>query len=140
MFDGPHPDAVQKAVDLGFLVPLADGRFEVPLPTILRAGRELHAMGIPLERSLVVLEELLHHVQGVSASFVRLFLDEVWRPFEKDGGPSEKWPQVREHLERLRPLASDALLASFQKVMSQAVEEALGREFERRLGSEEEAV
>lgn len=137
MFGRPEPHVVQRAVELGFVTPLEDGRFEVPMPTILRAGRELYAMGIPLERSLVVLEELLHHVQGVSAAFVRLFLDEVWRPFEKSGEPAEKWPEVRQDLERLRPLASDALSASFQRVMSNAVEQALGREFRRRLDSQE---
>ena len=140
MFGDPKPETVQRAVELGFLVPLEDGRIEVPIPTMLRAGRDLYEMGIPLERSLSVLEDLLHHVDGVAGSFVRLFLDEVWRPFEKSGEPAEKWSQVREDLERLRPLASDALAATFQKVMSDAVEQALGREFQRRLGNQEEAV
>lgn len=140
MFDNPPAEVVQRAVEIGFLVPLEDGRFEIPMPTILRAGREMNAMGIPLERSLTVLEEILHHVTGVSSSFVRLFLDEVWRPFQASGEPQEKWPEVREYLERLRPLASDALAASFQRVMSNAVEEALGREFQRRIDSQEEAV
>ena len=140
MFGNPQPQVVQRAVELGFLVPLDDGRIEVPMPTMLRAGRDLHEMGIPMERSLSVLEELLHHVDGVASSFVRLFLDEVWRPFEQSGEPREQWTQVREDLERLRPLASDALAATFQKVMSDAVEQALGREFQRRLGNQEEAV
>jgi DNA-binding transcriptional MerR regulator len=140
MFDGPDPEVVRRAIELGFLVPLEDGRFEVPMPTILRAGRDMHDMGIPLERSLTVLEELLHHVNGVASSFVRLFLDEVWRPYERNGEPSEQLGRVRMDLERLRPLASDALLATFQRVMSNAVEDALGREFRRRVEDEEEAV
>lgn len=140
MFDGPAPAVVEKAIDLGLLVPMEDGRFGVPMPTMLRAGRDLHDMGIPLERALVVLEELLHHVHGVASSFVRLFLEEVWRPFEQGGEPAEQLGRVRRDLERLRPLASDALAATFQKVMSEAVESALDREFRRRLGNEEEAV
>jgi DNA-binding transcriptional MerR regulator len=140
IFESPDPQVVRRAVELGLINPLDDGRFEVPMPTILRAGRELYSMGIPAQRSLDVLEALLQNVRGVAAAFVRLFIDEVWRPFEQGGEPPEKWPEVREALERLRPLASEALSASFQKVMSDAVEEAFGREFQRRQGSQEEAV
>jgi hypothetical protein len=38
---------------------------------------------------------------------------------------------VRETLERLRPLASDAVVASFQRAMTEAVEKAFGKELER---------
>ena len=38
---------------------------------------------------------------------------------------------MREALERLRPLASDALLAMFQLVMTESVEKQVGREAER---------
>jgi hypothetical protein len=48
-----------------------------------------------------------------------------------EGRPEEEWPRVREVLDRLRPLASDAVLASFQRAMTDAVEEAFGRELER---------
>ena len=40
-------------------------------------------------------------------------------------------PEVREALERLRPLASDSLLAMFQLAMTEAVEDRMGREVER---------
>jgi hypothetical protein len=58
---------------------------------------------------------------------VRLFLETVWRPFEQDGHPEERWPEIRGALERLRPLASDALLAAFQMAMDDAIEQAFGR-------------
>ena len=38
---------------------------------------------------------------------------------------------MRDALERLRPLASDALLAMFQLVMTEEVEERIGRELDR---------
>ena len=56
---------------------------------------------------------------------------EVWKPFEDQGSPETDLPAVRDALERLRPLASDALLAMFQLVMTEAVEERMGREVER---------
>jgi hypothetical protein len=62
---------------------------------------------------------------------VKLFLEQLWRPFEAAGRPEDRLPEVREALERVRPLASDALLAVFQRKMTRAVEQAFGRELER---------
>ena len=71
--------------------------------------------------------------RGVARVFVEVFLENVWKPFNRAGRPEEEWPKVREALERLRPLASEALLAIFQQVMSEAVEEAAGREIRQEL-------
>jgi hypothetical protein len=62
---------------------------------------------------------------------VRLFLDEVWKPFVAAGRPPDRWPEVAEALERMRPLAAASVLAIFQLSMSEAVERAFGRELER---------
>ena len=58
-------------------------------------------------------------------------MKQVWKPFEDQGRPERDLPAVRDALERLRPLASDALLAMFQIVMTEAVEERIPREVER---------
>jgi hypothetical protein len=58
--------------------------------------------------------------------FVDLFLDHVWRPFDAAGRPPERWPEVRETLERLRPLGGDALMAVFGLAMGDAVDRAFG--------------
>ena len=140
MFDNPPPEVVARAIELGLVTPLGDGRFEVPVPTLLRAGIEIGQMGVPLERLIDVLDALLRHARGVSRSFIELFLEGVWRPFEQAGEPADQWPQIRQALERLRPIASDALYAAFQATMKGAVEEAFGREMESRAGAREEAV
>ncbi len=75
--------------------------------------------------------QLRHHSKGVARTFTDLFIEQVWKPFEEAGSPEERWPEVREALERLRPLAADALLAMFQLTMTEAVEKAFGREVER---------
>ena len=139
MMGTPSQEVVERAVDLGLLRWRDDGQIEVPMPTLLRAGRELRQLGVPPERMLATLEALLRHVQGVSATFVDLFLEGVWRPFEARGRPAEEWPRVREGLERLRPLASEALAATFHATMTAAVEEAFGREIGRDASAEEEA-
>ena len=67
----------------------------------------------------------------MAKTFVELFIKQIWKPFEDQGSPENDLPAVRDALERLRPLASDALLAMFQLVMTEAVEDRMGREVER---------
>ncbi|HEU5063479.1 MAG TPA: hypothetical protein VFT79_10060, partial [Solirubrobacterales bacterium] len=50
---------------------------------------------------------------------------------EKAGRPEGDWPRISEALERMRPLAAGALLATFQIAMGEAVE----KESERMLRS-----
>jgi hypothetical protein len=100
-------------------------------PRLGRAGAELARLGISTERALDVLEALRGHAEGVAHTYVSLFLDEVWRPFDEAGRPPDRWPAVMEALERLRPLATESLLAMFGLVMTDAVEEAVGEELRR---------
>jgi DNA-binding transcriptional MerR regulator len=126
-----NPRALSKAIKLGLLVPFGEGRYEVPSPTLLEAGEELMRLGVPVEATLRVFEQLSRHSDGVAEAFVKLFLEQLWRPFEQAGHPEERLPEVRRALERLRPLASEALLAVFQRNMTRAAEQAFGRELER---------
>jgi len=125
------PALVRKAERLGILRALPDGRYEELSPTLGRASGELAALGIPAETALEVAREIRKHAQAVAKAFVELFIDQVWKPFEAEGRPDHDLPEVREALERLRPLASDSLLAMFQLVMTEVVESRLGREAER---------
>jgi DNA-binding transcriptional MerR regulator len=119
-----------KAQRLGLIRPLGEGRFEVPSPTLYRAGEELLAVGVEPRRVLEIAEQVVRHGEAISKAFIELFLEAVWKPFVDAGRPEEDWPQVRGALERLRPLASDAVLASFQRAMTQGVERAFGERLE----------
>lgn len=125
------PKLIRKAEKLGILRPLGDGRWEEPSPRLARAATELADLGVPAETALDVAAKLRRHADGVSRAFVKLFLEEIWAPFEAEGRPDDKWPEVLEALERLRPLAADALLAVFGMAMNEAVDKAFGRELER---------
>jgi hypothetical protein len=81
-----------------------------------------------------VAADLRRHADGVAKAFVQLFLDEVWKPFDEAGQPPERWPEVFDALERLRPLAAESMLAVFQIVMTERVERALGKEIEKMAG------
>src|SRR3954447_10887523 len=126
--DAGSPELLERAVSLGLLPLLAGGRGEERSPGLGRAGAELSRLGIPAERALDVLESLRRHADGVARTYVDLFLDQVWRPFDAAGRPAERWPDVLEALERLRPLAAESLLAMFQLAMTDHVEEAVGAE------------
>jgi DNA-binding transcriptional MerR regulator len=116
------PKLTRRAEKLGIFRTLPDGRVEVISPRMLRAAGELAQLGIGPEGAVVTAEKLRRHADGVARAFVDLFVKEVWRPFDRAGRPERDWPRMREALERLRPLAADALQATFQIAMEEAVE------------------
>jgi DNA-binding transcriptional MerR regulator len=140
LYGNPPPEQIQRAIELGLVVPRDDGRMELPMPTLMKAGRELRDMGIPPDMQLEITATLLHHVRAIAASFIELFLEGVWRPFVERGEPVSELPQVRKALERLRPLAADAITTAFNNTMTADVQEAFGREIERRSDSDVQAV
>ena len=115
--------SLRRAEKLGLVRPLGDGRYEVPSPTLLRAGEELLDLGVPLRHVLAVAEQVTRHSRAIAETFVRLFVQDVVGPIQKRGSRSpEDWAHVREAVERLRPLATEALMAGFQQTMTLAVE------------------
>ena len=122
----PDPTLISRAVQLGVLRHLGDDRFEIRSPRLSRAGAELVSLGISTQRGLDVVEELRNHADGAASAFVALFFDEIWRPFEEAGRPKERWPEMLDALERLRPLATEALVGVFQVLMTERVEERFG--------------
>lgn len=133
---GPlDPRLMARTEELGLLRDLGDGRYEILSPRLQRAGLELAELGLGPDVALEVAAQVRSSARRVSRVFIDLFLENVWKPFNDAGRPEEEWPRVREALERLRPLASEALLAIFQQVMSETVEEVTGREIQRGLSS-----
>jgi DNA-binding transcriptional MerR regulator len=127
LFGNVDDKTTQRAIKLGVIVPIGDGRFEVPSPTLLRAGTELEKLGIPLNTRLAVQEQIHRHVEGVADAFVRLFVERVWSPFNDAGRPESDWPRMHAALNQLRPLATDALVATFHQVMSAKTDAAFGK-------------
>ena len=121
---GPFdPKTQRKAEKLGLIRPLGEDRYEVPSPTLLSAGEELVSLGIPLSHALAVAEQINRHSSAIAQAFVRLFVEDVVGK-EVERTP-EEWARLADALERLRPLATDAVRAGFQQTMSQAVERQL---------------
>ena len=122
---------VAKAERIGVLRPIGEGTWEVPSPTMLRAARELVELGIPLNHALAVGESISKNTTAIARDFVRLFVKDVLDPLRKgeDAGAGDL-AVAGEAVERLRPLASEAVMATFAQVMTQEVE----RQMERELG------
>ena len=131
-FGGPMDKRlVAKAERIGVLVPMGEGIWEVPSPTMLRAGRELVEMGIPLEHAIAVGESISKHTTAIAREFVKLFVKDVLDPMRSGEVDGERdLAAAGAAVERLRPLASEAVMASFAQVMTRAVE----RQMEKELG------
>ena len=119
-------DLLDRLVDLGLVVVLPDGRLQVLSPTLLRAGLQVVALGIPPAKAVAAQLKVGEHAREVARIYVELFKDTVWRDFVEAGQPDGEWPRVQQAVERVQPVASQALLASFRIVMAEAVDAALG--------------
>jgi DNA-binding transcriptional MerR regulator len=115
---------LSRVEEVGILRQLPEGKLEVISPRLQQAGTALVELGVSPQAAVETAEELRRRSERVSRTFVELFVREIWEPFEKAGRPEEDWPKVREALDRMRSLASDALLAMFQMTMGEATEKA----------------
>lgn len=123
---------LEKAQKLGLLVDLGGERYEATSPALLRAAEEVMAMGIELPAALAVIEKLNRNAQSSARTFVSLFVDELWKPFDEAGRPEEGWAEIIAAIERLRPLALEAFNATFRLTLTAEVEKAFGEVLERR--------
>jgi DNA-binding transcriptional MerR regulator len=129
--DKVEPKLLERAEKLGILRELPDGKIEAISPRLQQAGAEMVQLGVSPEAGLALAQKLHEHAEGAAHAYVDLFVKEIWEPFDRAGRPEEDWPKVREALDRLRPLASDALLAMFQLTMGEATEKAAERTLQR---------
>jgi DNA-binding transcriptional MerR regulator len=126
------PAVLARALKLGILTPAGDGRYEASSPALLELGDEVVGHGISLDSALSVLEDIERHSDSVSRSFVKLFLGEVWKPFAQADMPPERWPEIEAAVQRLRPIAAEAVMEIFQSRLSSQIEAAFS-EITRRL-------
>jgi DNA-binding transcriptional MerR regulator len=123
---------IEKAKKLGLLVDLGDERYEAPSPALIRAAEEVMRMGIELPAALAAIEKLNRNAQSSARTFVDLFVERVWKPFDEAGRPEEGWEEIIAAIGRLRPLAFDALNATFRLTLTTEIEKAFGEVLERR--------
>jgi DNA-binding transcriptional MerR regulator len=127
-------DALKKAISVGALVAVEEDRYEAPYPSLLDAAEGLVATGVSAEHALIVIDKVRGRCKQIAHEFVRLFLEDIWKPFEAEGYPDERWPEVRAALDSMRPLSLQALAALHRMTLSDEVERALGKQLERMAG------
>jgi hypothetical protein len=98
---------------------------------VLVAGLAVIALGIPPEAVVAAQIAVNEHAQAAAKIYVDMFRDTVWRAFADAGQPADAWPRVQQAVERVQPVASQAMLAAFRLAMAQAVDAALGEELGR---------
>ena len=82
---------------------------------MLRAAEEVVALGISLHAAWRSSSASSRDCESISRAFTKLFLKELWEPFEQAGQPDERWDELIEAVGSLRPLASETLLALFKQ-------------------------
>ena len=130
-FPGTDETALKRALKMGLLREVGDGQYEEISPRLMRAAQDLHELGIPLARSLDVVDQLGRHAGGIARVYVDLFLDEVWKPFDSSGRPAEQWPRVYETVERLRHISGEAMVAVLEMAISERLDVTFGRDLAR---------
>ncbi len=130
-FGGPvDPKLIRKAGKLGLIRPLDEGRWEILNPPLLAAGEAIVQLGIPLSHALGVAETVERHTRAIAQAYTRLFLTDVIGGSNIAERSAEDWDRVAQALDRLRPLAMEAIRASFEQAMGDLVERQVKRMIE----------
>lgn len=124
-------EMLEQAKRVGTLVSLGGDRYEAPVPSLLDLAEEVVSNGVSLEASIAAMAKVNERCESIARTFVRLYLDEVWKPFVEAGYPEERWPEVMQSIEGLRPIATKTVQATFELTMTQAVDAAFGKELDR---------
>ncbi len=136
---GAHasPEVLERAIELELVIPLGDGRFELPNPAMLDMADRVVASGIPLGAALELFELVRTDLRHIASAFIDAFVEHVFLPSRsaEGGGPAD-WSSVGAALAALRPVASEGVLVTFQEVMTQEVERRSAEEIRRLAGED----
>lgn len=128
---GDDAGLLKRAQKMDLLREVGDDQYEEISPQLVESAQAMVGMGISLNRSLDVVEQLRKHADGIAKIYVELFLGEVWRPFDDSGRPADQWPQVYETIEQLRKVSVDAMTAVLRLAVSERLDVTFGRDIVR---------
>ena len=130
-YSGQDAGQLRRALKLGLLREVGEDQYEEVSPRLMSAAQSMVDMGIPMSRSLDVVEQLRKHADGIAKLYVELFLGEIWRPFDDSGRPAERWPGVYKTIEQLQQVSGEAMLAVLQLSVSERLDVTFGRDIVR---------
>jgi DNA-binding transcriptional MerR regulator len=130
-YSGDDAGQLRRALKLGLLREVGEDQYEEVSPRLMAAAQSMVDMGIPMSRSLDVVEQLRKHADGIAKLYVELFLGEIWRPFDDSGRPTERWPGLYKTIEQLQEVSGEAMLAVLQLSVAERLDVTFGREIAR---------
>lgn len=130
---GLDDDDLAAAVELGFLTE-DDGGYRVRSARLLEIGAELVRVGIPLRAVFVHERRLRERMEEVASSFVELVATYILDPAGDDlaGATATGLATV---IQRLRPIAAQAVDVELAWAMERRVEDELQRRLGRLMGT-----
>ena len=120
------PKLLDKLTDLGFILPIGSGHYEITSPSLLSATGEALQRGISPGHVVELIDSLHRHAETISRRLVKNFVDDIWKPYLDSEAPDARWAEVAESIARLRPLGGQALDAMFTHTMGRQIDRALG--------------
>jgi len=128
------PELVERLESIGVVELLDGGRVRVLDPALLSAGLQVVRLGIDLDALITAQQRVSELVEEAAQVYVEMFHSTVWKDFVDAGAPEQEWARMRSVVERVQPVAAQALLASFRSAMATAVAEELHEVVERLTG------
>jgi DNA-binding transcriptional MerR regulator len=125
--EGLGLEMMERGEKLGVIRSLPGGKVEVISPRMMAAAAALAEVGMSPDAVLATAEKLRRKANDIAQLFTDLFLEEVWKPFDRAGRPESDWLRVRETLDRTRPLGADVLMGVFQIALAEATDKAMSR-------------
>lgn len=123
-----EPGLMELLADMGVIELLDNARVRVLDPALVAAGLQVMRLGIPPGDVIRAQRRVTELVEQAAEVYVDMFRATLWAGFITRGMPAEQWSQMQDAVERLQPLAAQALLASFRTAMADAAARALEAE------------
>ncbi|MDV3296334.1 MAG: MerR family transcriptional regulator [Brachybacterium paraconglomeratum] len=108
---------------LGIVYPTKQGKFQVAVAH-LSLGVALLDLGLPEETALAAQEIFTSHGRAIAEELSALFKKQVWPAYREQGVSAD---QVREMVEKFKPVSIAALVASYESAMDEAKRDTVAR-------------
>ncbi len=118
----PQRADVELAEKLGLFWREGD-KYRVARPDLMFFGTEALQTGLPLSAGLKELANIIADSHVTAERFVNLYLDNFWKPFVKDGMPTERVEEVTQALDTLRRVALQIVYEATESSLEEAIEE-----------------
>ncbi len=115
-----------KLSDLGFVLPIGSGHFDITSPSLLAAIGEALERGISPGHVIELVDSLHRHADTIARRLVKNFVDDIWKPYLESATPEDRWQEVAESIARLRPMGAQALEAMFTHTIGRQIDRTLG--------------